>query len=187
MQIIEATRFGAPDVLTARVVPDLVAGPGQAVIGTSAADVLFLDTMIRSGAGRDYFPIRPPYVPGTGVSGHVVGVGAGVDPAWLGRRVTAQTGETGATDGYAGQARVAAEQLIAVPNALGLAEAAALLHDGSTAFALVERADPQPDQWVLVLGATGGLGILSLQLARARGARVIAAARSRRKLELAAR
>ena len=69
MLLVEATRFGAPRVLTTREVPDLAPGPGQVVVRTSAADVLFVDTAIRAGRAADFFPIRPPYVPGNGVAG----------------------------------------------------------------------------------------------------------------------
>jgi NADPH2:quinone reductase len=58
MLVVEVSRFGGPEVLAARQAPDPVAGPGQVVILTSAADVLFVDTAIRSGRGVDYFPIR---------------------------------------------------------------------------------------------------------------------------------
>ena len=72
-----------------------------------------------------------------------------------------------------------------VPEGLGLREAAALLHDGPTALGLFENARVEPEEWVLVLGAGGGLGILLVQLARAADARVVGAARGTRKLDLA--
>ena len=84
MLVAEVGRFGGPEVLTARQVPDPVAGPGQVVVRTSAADVLFLDALIRSGRGVDFFPLRPPYVPGNGVAGQVIsgGDGAGCRLGW---------------------------------------------------------------------------------------------------------
>ena len=81
MLVMEAERFGGPHVLTARQVPDPVAGPGQVVVSTSAADVLFVDTFIRAGRAVDFFPIRPPYVPGNGVAGQVISLGDGWIPA----------------------------------------------------------------------------------------------------------
>ncbi len=89
MLVVEVSRFGGPEVLAARQVPDPVAGPGQVVVRTSAADVLLVDVMIRYGLGVDYFPIRPPYVPGNGVAGIVISAGDGVDSAWAGRAVVA--------------------------------------------------------------------------------------------------
>jgi NADPH2:quinone reductase len=77
----EVREFGGPEVLTPVSLPAPVPGPGEAVIAVSVADVLFPDTMIRSGRARDAFPQRPPYIPGNGVAGHVTAAGDGVDPA----------------------------------------------------------------------------------------------------------
>jgi NADPH2:quinone reductase len=60
MRAIEVARFGQPEVLKWRELPDPVPQPGQVVVAASACDVLFVDTMIRSGQGAGYFPIRPP-------------------------------------------------------------------------------------------------------------------------------
>jgi len=89
--------FGPPDVLALADLPDPVPGPEQVLVAVSASDVLFVDTLIRSGAGRGYFPVRPPYVPGNGVGGEIVAVGAGVSRDWLGRRAAAHTGGPGGT------------------------------------------------------------------------------------------
>ncbi len=182
MLVMEAERFGGPQVLTARQVPDPVAGPGRVVVRTSAADVLFVDTFIRAGRAVDFFPIRPPYVPGNGVAGQVISLGDGVDPGWAGRPVVAHTGGSGGSGGYAEQVAVAAGELIPVPDELGLPAAAALLHDGSTAMGLLLETGVKPGEQVLVTAAAGGMGVLLVQLARAAGGRVIGAARGRRKL-----
>lgn len=63
--------------------------------------MLFVETQIRSGWGREYFTVEPPYVPGDGVAGQVMSVGDGVEPGWVGRSVVTRTGERGA---YAEQA-----------------------------------------------------------------------------------
>jgi NADPH:quinone reductase len=179
MQVAMVTAFGGPEVLVPGEVPDPVAGRGQAVIDVAVADVLWVETMIRRGAGGDYFTMRPPYVPGNGVAGRVRAVGAGVDPTWIGRDVVAHTGGLG---GYAQQLVVAAEALCAVPDGVGLQQAAAVVADGATALSLFEGNAIQSGESVLVVGASGGLGIVSVQLARARGARVVAVARDARKL-----
>ena len=88
-------------------------GPGEVIIAVSAADVLLLDAVIRSGRAAAWFPITPPYVPGDGVAGRVLAVGEGVDPGWAGRAVIARTGGGGGSGGYAEQARVQAGQLVA--------------------------------------------------------------------------
>src|SRR5487761_1286632 len=102
MMATEVREFGGPEVLTPVSLPAPVPGPGEAVIAVSVADVLFLDTMIRSGRARDAFPQRPPYLPGSGVAGHVTATGDGVDPAWAGRPVVARTGPHGGSGGYSG-------------------------------------------------------------------------------------
>jgi NADPH:quinone reductase len=181
MRVVQATKFGGPEVLVPSEAPEPVAGPGHVVVEVSVAPVLFLDTQIRSGSARAWFPVTPPYVPGRGVAGVVGSVGAGVDPDWVGCRVIADA----ADGGYLERAVVAVEGLIAVPEGLGMAEAAALLHDGRTAVSLIDQAHLRAGERVLVLGAGGGLGSLLVQLAHRGGARVIGAARGRQKLDLA--
>lgn len=180
MRAVRVHEFGGPEVLVAEEVPEPVAGPGQVVVGLKAADVIFLDTLLRGGWGGEYFPLQPPYVPGGGGAGHVLSVGEGVDPAWLGRHVVAR-----GSGGYAEQVVFSAEDIVAVPDGLGSAEAAAMVHDGVTALSLTRRAKVGKDEWVLVAAATGGAGSLLVQLARDAGARVVAAARGENKLALA--
>ena len=144
-------------------------------------DVLFVDTMIRSGRGVDYFPIRPPYVPGNGVGGTVTAIGEGVDPAWLGREVVAHTGPTG---GYAELAVADVADCAAVTDGVDLLDATAILHDGTTALRILETTAPEKGEWVLVLGAVGGMGIVLVQLLASRGARVVGAARGRTKQDV---
>lgn len=184
MRVIQVSRFGPPDVLTARDVADPVPAPGEAVISVAAADVLFLDTLIRSGRAAEWFAVRPPYVPGNGVAGRVTSVGDGVDPGWAGRPVIARTGGSGGAGGYAEQALVPAGQLVPVPAGLDLRQAGALLHDGATALRLIAGTGVRPGERALITGAAGGLGLLLLQLARAAGAQVIGAARGPAKLGL---
>ncbi|PZS35976.1 MAG: NADPH:quinone reductase [Pseudonocardiales bacterium] len=179
MQVALVTEFGGPEVIVPRELPDLVAGPGQALIEVGVADVLWVETMIRRGGGGDYFTMTPPYVPGNGVAGRVRAVGDGVDGSWLGRDVVAHTGGLG---GYAEQVVVAAEALCAVPAGVGLEQAAAVVADGATALALFEGNHIQSGDKVLVVGASGGLGIVSVQLATARAARVVAVGRDAGKL-----
>lgn len=197
---IRATRFGGPDVLVAGEAPDPVAGPGQVVIAVAVADTLHLDTVLRRGAFP--FPVvEPPYVPGGGVAGEVIAVGAGVDQGVLARRVVARTGvdvqrapvETVAqragqdshTGGYAQRAVVPAGMLIPVPAEVPLTDAAALVNDGMTAMMLAEAAAIRPGERVLITPAGGGVGTLLVRLAHAAGARVVGAARGERKLATA--
>lgn len=191
MRVIEVASFGGPEVLRPGQRPDPVAGSGEVAIRVAAADVLFIDTLIRSGWGREHFPVDPPYVPGAGVAGVVESVGDGVDSGWLGRRVIADTGVTGASaadvqlpiGGYAERAIAAETGLFAVPDEIDLAASVTFLHDGPTAAILADAAGFAPGRWVLVTAAAGGGGSLVVQLAKAAGARVIGAARGARKLE----
>ncbi len=179
MHVIEVPRFGGPEVLVPTDAPQPSAGDGQVVVAAEFCDVMFVDTLIRSGRGVDYFPFRPPYVPGGGMAGQVVAVGAGVERSWVGRRVIAHTGGTG---GYAEAAVVPRAGVAEVPDDVQLAEAAAILHDGPTALQVTDLIGIPPGAWVVILGAAGGMGILLVQLARSLGARVVGAARGKAKL-----
>jgi NADPH2:quinone reductase len=181
VRAVEVARFGAPDVLELREMPDPAPGSGQVVVAASAYDVLFVDTMIRSGKGADYFPIRPPYVPGNGVGGKVVALGDGVEASWRGRPVVAHTGVSG---GYAELAAVDLGGCASVPDSVDMLDATAILHDGTTALRVLERTAPEAGEWVLVLGAAGGMGILLVQLLAARGAKVVGAARGSAKRDV---
>lgn len=183
MRAVQVTRFGGPEVLVPALLPDPVAGPGEVVVGVEAADVILFESRIRAGLAQDFMPVRPPYVPGGAVAGRVLSVGEGVDRGWIGRTVAAHVGDRG---GYAERAAAPVDALVAVPDGLGAREAAALLHDGTTALGLADAARTQPGEWVLVTGAGGGLGILMVQLALAAGEHVVAAARGKRKLDLLA-
>ncbi len=193
MRAVRVDEFGGPEVLVTREVADPAPGPGEVLVEVTGANVMYLDTLIRSGRAADHFPVLPPYVPGGGVSGRVVGVGPGTDAEWLGTEVVGETGRSeGAdrgsnlpVDGYAERAVLHEDSLVRVPGEVGHAEALALLTDGVTALLLERAARFTPDSWVLVLAATGGAGSLVVQLARLAGARVVGAARGQEKLALA--
>jgi NADPH2:quinone reductase len=180
MREIQAVRFGGPEVLRLREAPDPTPGPGQVVIETIAIDTIHIETMIRRGLAKDWFPVEPPYVPGGGVAGRVVAVGEGVDPGLPGRwpRVVTMAVANGS---YAERVVAAADALVNIPD-LGVNDAAALIHDGTTAIGILEPTNLRRGEWVLITAAAGGMGLLLVQLARAAGARVIGAARGERKL-----
>jgi NADPH:quinone reductase len=177
VRALEVARFGGPEVLELCDLSDPVPGPGQVVVAASACDVLFVDTLIRSGRGADYFPVRPPYVPGNGVGGTVAALGDGLDASWLGRPVVGHTGGPGGTGGYAELAAIDLGACAPVPHGVDLLDATAVLHDGTTALRVVEKTAPEVGEWVLVLAAAGGMGNLLVQLLATRGARVVGAAR----------
>ncbi|WP_434449481.1 zinc-binding dehydrogenase [Lentzea sp. E54] len=179
MRAVRVHEFGGPETLRAEEVPEPVTGPGQVLVGLDVADVIFLDTLLRGGWGGEFFPLDPPYVPGGGGAGEVLSVGEGVNRSWLGRRVAGR-----GSGGYAERMVLSAEEIVPIPDGLGSAEAAAMVHDGVTALSLAHRVRIEEGQWVLVAAATGGAGSLLVQLLRDAGARVAAAARGERKLAL---
>ncbi|MGK5740937.1 zinc-binding dehydrogenase [Micromonospora sp. URMC 103] len=174
MRVVEVAAFGGPEVLTPVEAPGPSPGPGEILVEVAVADVLWVETAIRRGTAGEHFPVVPPYRPGVGVAGTVGAVGAGVDPAWVGRRVVTRTDERG---GYVERAVVALDGVLPVPDAVSLPDAAALLHDGVTAFGLLDRVPVRDGDRVLVTAAAGGLGALLVQRVRAAGAYVVAAAR----------
>ncbi|MEV6219101.1 zinc-binding dehydrogenase [Nocardia sp. NPDC051833] len=192
MRAVQVKEFGGPEVLEVREVPVPQPGPAEVVVDVEVADVMFLDTRLRSGWGGDFFALSLPYVPGGAVGGVVSAVGAEVDPGWLGKRVVTQTAASGVgggvpTGGYAEHALAKAETLVEIADGLSTQQAVALAHDGRTALAVFDSAAVAPDSWVLITAAAGGLGTLLIQLSVAAGAKVVAAARGADKLALAQR
>jgi hypothetical protein len=119
MRAIQVAAFGGPEVLSPVDLPNPVPRPGEVVVGMAAADVILLDTLLRSGWGQDFFPLTLPYVPGGGGAGVVVETGDGVDPAWIGRRVVVRT-----SAGYAERVVADIEEIVPVPDRLAVQEAA---------------------------------------------------------------
>ncbi|AVH57978.1 MULTISPECIES: zinc-binding dehydrogenase [Streptomyces] len=179
MRAAQVKAFGGPEVLVPVEVPDPVPASGEVVIDVAYADTIFVETQVRAGWGREYFPVTPPYVPGSGVAGVVSALGPDAPAEWLGRRVISFV-----TGGYAERAVAPASALSVVPDSVDLLHAAALVHDGVTASGLLELTGIRATDRVLVLGASGGMGTLLIQLAHARGARVVGVARGAAKLAL---
>lgn len=184
MQAMVVTRFGGPEVMVLQHQPDPEPGGGQVLVEVEYSDVGTLDRLIRAGRFAEVFHLSPPYIPGGGVGGVVRAAGAGVDAAWVGRRVVGGTGRRDAdgrsvapTDGYAELALVAEQELNAVPDGLGLDVATSLFNDGTTSQHLLDVAMPTIDDRVLVLAAAGAAGTLLVQLLSRRGIPVVAAAR----------
>jgi NADPH2:quinone reductase len=179
MRAVWLEKFGGPEVLAEGDAPDPVPGSDQVLVEVAFAGVTFVETQTRGGVG----PFRPelPVIPGNAVGGVVTSVGAGVDRALLGRPVVSGTGGSG---GYAQRAVVDAAALFAVPGGVALDAATALLADGRTAMMLVRAAALRRGERVLVEAAAGGVGSLLVQLVRASGATVVAAAGGPRKLQL---
>jgi NADPH2:quinone reductase len=180
MRAAQAVKFGGPEVLVTTELPDPAPGPGEVLIDVAYVDTIFLETQLRAGWGQEYFPVEPPFTPGSGVAGTVCEVGDGVDPSWIGRHVTTSY----ATGSYAELTTAPADGLVPLSDDLAPRTAAALIHDGITGTGLTELTAIAPGERVLILGASGGMGTLLVQLAHARGAHVVAVARGERKLAL---
>jgi NADPH:quinone reductase len=159
-----------------------VAGPGQAVVEVRAAGVNYVDGLMCQGR----YQMKPvtPYVPGGEIAGVVRAVGDGVTRIAVGNRVMAMTG----FGAFAEQVAVAANSLDPIPEALSFGQAATFIQSYSTAwFSLTRRATVAEGEWVLVLGAGGGIGLAAVDIALALGARVLAAASTDDKLAAAKR
>ncbi|MEV4197362.1 zinc-binding dehydrogenase [Micromonospora globbae] len=180
MRAVWLREFGGPEVLAVGPAPDPVPGPGQVLIDVAHVNITFVETQFRAGRPGP-FGGTPPLIPGNGVGGVIAAVGAGVDPASIGRRVVSGTGGSGA---YAERVAVDAALPIEVPDGLSLDAAVALLADGRTAAMLVDTVDLRPGERVLVEAAAGGVGSLLVQLAAAAGARVVGLAGGPRKVSL---
>ncbi len=188
MRAIVVREFGGPEVLRIEEVPDPVPGPGSLLVRVVAAGVQFVETQSRTGALQGVSPVAPkslPWIPGREVAGEVIAVGDGVSADWIGRRVSGLTVPVAGAPGggYAELAVIPAEGSNQLPDTLGYPEAVSLLGTGRTALGLVELAEVGKGDVVLVEGAAGAVGVLSMQLARAAGAEtVIALVRGTEKL-----
>jgi NADPH2:quinone reductase len=149
-------------------VPDPEPGPGDVIVDVVAAEANYPDILVIEGR----YQVKPPlpFSPGKAAAGRVAALGPGVTGLRLGDRVSLQV-EYGA---YAEKVRVRAEHCYAMPDSMSFDVAAALGLVYQTAhFALLDRAGFRPGDVVLVLGAAGGVGMASVQLAKALGARLV--------------
>ncbi len=169
MKAIRVYEPGGPEVMRLEDVPDLKPGPGQVVVRVKAIGVNPVDTYIRSGA-HAYKPTFP-YTPGMDAAGIIESVGEGVTQFKPGDRVYTHGTLTGA---YAEQTLCAESQVSPLPERVSFAQGAAVGVPYATAYrALFQRAQAVAGETVLVHGATGGVGIAAVQMARAAGMKVI--------------
>ena len=172
MRHIVCHEFGPPDRLRLEQAPDPEPGPGEVLVAVRAAGVSFVDGLIVAGRYQMKPPL--PFTPGLAVAGEVIGAGEGVAGLAPGSRVV---GSSFGLGGYASHRALPAEVLVPVPDPVSFAVAATAVESYATMlFALTRRAELRPGEWVLVLGAGGGIGLAAVDAARSLGARVIAAA-----------
>jgi len=170
--------YGTPEDLVIEELPDPVAGPGQVLVRIHAAAVNFPDVLLIAGQYQIKIPV--PFIPGSELAGEVVAVGDGA-PLRVGQRVSATT----AVGAFAEQAVIDARGVSPIPEGVDFASAAAFGVTYRTAYhALRSVASVKAGDWVVVLGAAGGVGLAAVDLAVAMGARVLAAASSEEKLAL---
>ena len=180
MQAIVVQALGGPEVLALRTHPTPEPGPGEVLVRVHAIGVNFSDTERRRGV---YDPPRLPWIPGNEAAGVVEGLGAGVDPAWLGRRVAFWAPRTSGT--YAEYAAAPAATLFALRDDLDFSVGASLPVQGLTAYGLSHVATAlTAGQTAVVHAAAGGVGALLVQLLQHRGVRVFGTASTAAKREL---
>lgn len=180
MKAVLSTAVGGPETLELSELPDPVAGPGQVLIDVKACGVNYPDVLII----EDKYQFKPtrPFAPGGEVSGLIAAVGEGVTKFKVGDRVLASTGWGGMAE------KLALEEgrCTRIPDNMPFDEAAAfILTYGTSYYALKDRGSLKAGETLLVLGAAGGVGLAAVELGKAAGARVIAAASSQEKVDLA--
>ena len=179
MKAIVCKAWGPPEDLALDDLPDPVPGPGQVVVEVKAAGVNFPDVLTVQGK----YQVRPPlpFIPGMEFSGIVRTVGPDVAAYAPGDRVIGFT-RTGA---FAALALAPVDTLVPMPDGIDFDVAASVtLTYGTAHHALADRGALQPGETLLVLGAAGGVGLAAVEIGKALGARVIAAASSAEKLEV---
>jgi NADPH2:quinone reductase len=180
MKAVLCRQFCSPDELELADIPEPQAGPGEAVVRIKAAALNFFDTLIIAGKYQHKPPF--PFSPAAEFSGIVERVGPGVTEVAPGDRVMGNTGWGAAREAVA----VPANLLVKVPDGLDFDRAAGLtVTYGTTLYALRVRAELKPGETLVVLGASGGTGLATVEIGKVMGARVIACASSDEKLAFA--
>ncbi len=178
MRAIRVGTAGGPEELRMADVPDPVPAAGEALVRVEAVGLNFIDVYVRTGVYHTPLPLTP----GTEAAGTVVAVGAGVHDVAVGDRV-ASAAMRGA---YAELAIAPAAQLVRVPDGVTADQAAAVMLQGMTAHYLTTSTYPlKSGDTCIVHAAAGGVGLLLCQMARKRGARVIATTSTPEKAALA--
>ena len=179
MKAIRCRSFGMPDTLTLEDIPSPAPGPGEVLIRVKACSLNFPDTLTI----QDKYQFKPPlpFSPGSEASGVVRSVGEGVTHVRPGDRVF-----TYGTHGGLAEERVCdSRATILLPDGMDFVTGASTLYAYGTSYhALKDRAQLQPSETLLVLGAAGGVGLAAVELGKLMGATVIAAASTDEKLTI---
>ncbi len=179
MNALICSHFGLPETLEVGELPDPQPSSGQVLIEVEACGVNFPDVLLIQN--KYQFKPELPFSPGGEVAGKIIGIGENVEKFKIGDPVLALCG----WGGFAEKVAVDADQVFAMPPGLSAAVAATTLYTYGTSYhALKDRANLQPGETLLVLGAAGGVGLAAVELGKLMGATVIAAASSEEKLVL---
>jgi NADPH2:quinone reductase len=182
MKAMLSTRVGGPDTLELTELPDPTPTAGEVIIAVKSCGVNYPDSLIIEN--RYQFKPTRPFAPGGEVAGVVETVGAGVSTCQPGDRVIGSL----VFGGMAEKVALAATRCTPMPADMPFDEASALvLTYGTSIHAIKDRARLKAGETMLVLGAAGGVGLSAVELGKAYGARVIAAASSQEKVDLARR
>jgi NADPH:quinone reductase len=180
MKAVVCKSYGPPENLTLEEIADPAPVRGQVLIDVYAAGLNFPDVL--QIAGKYQFQPPFPFTPGCELAGVVTETGMSVSGVKPGDRVMALTG----IGAFAERAVVDASSVDVIPEAMDFNTAAALgLAYGTSYHALAQRARLQPGENLLVLGASGGVGLAAVEIGKAFGARVIAGASTDQKLQIA--
>lgn len=180
MKAIRVDRFGDPEVMRLAETPTPSPGKGEVVVEVKAAGVNPVDTYIRAGFYRP--DLKLPYTPGLDGAGYIAAIGEGVNHRRVGERVYIAWSLTGT---YAEKVLCRESQTHPLPDQISFAQGAAIgVPYGAAYRALFQRARALAGETVLVHGASGGVGIAAVQLARASGLTVIGTAGSEQGEEL---
>jgi NADPH:quinone reductase len=180
MKAVLCTHFGTPDDLELADIPEPKPGPGEAVVDVKAAALNFFDLLIIAGKYQHKPPF--PFSPAAEFAGIVESVGAGVRDFAPGDRVIGWTGWGAAREKIA----AGAAHLVKLPQNLDFERGAGLtVTYATTLYGLRERGELKAGETLVVLGASGGVGLAAIEIGKIMGARVIACASSDEKLAFA--
>ena len=179
MKALQCVELGTPDKLQVNEIPDPEVLPGHVLIDNKAASVNFPDVLMIQGLYQ--FQPELPFSPGGESAGIVSSVGEGVENIAVGDRVFAMTG----LGAFAEKIVVPEHAVVKIPESMNFETAAALpMSYGTSLYALKQRAELKEGETLLVLGAAGGVGLATVELGKAMGAKVIAAASTQEKVDL---
>ena len=180
MKALLSREPGGPETLRVEDVPDPVPGPGELLVRVRACSINYPDVLII----EDKYQLKPPrpFAPGSEIAGEVEAVGESVGAWKSGDRLIAATGYGGLVE----KVVIPVERAIPLPAERSFEDGSALLLTYATAIhALVDRGRLRAGQTLLVLGASGGVGIAAVEIGKALGAKVVAAVSSEEKAEAA--